>query len=250
MTQRHHPRERFQPIVRFWWSDASLSALLLFLFLVVFVIYPLHALGVFGGVLLDVFFSLIVVSGVVSVSTHRVTAVLAAILALVTLTLHWGHWAIEATFPMQVLDALASLTMLGMLATVVLIQAFREGPITLHRVQGAVSAYILIGVMFGIAYRLVTLFVPDAFSIPPHPLGYQNIMAGELSYFSFVTLTTVGYGDITALHPAARALATLEALIGQLFPAILIARLVSLEIHYRQLRRTSHEEHESKDTTP
>ena len=52
----------------------------------------------------------------------------------------------------------------------------------------------------------------------------------ELLYFSFVTLTTVGYGDITPLLPAARSLAISEALVGQLFPAVLIGRLVSMEL--------------------
>jgi hypothetical protein len=52
-----------------------------------------------------------------------------------------------------------------------------------------------------------------------------------LYYFSFVTLTTIGYGDILPLAPAARGLATMEGLIGQLYPAILIARLVSLQLH-------------------
>ena len=55
-------------------------------------------------------------------------------------------------------------------------------------------------------------------------------------YFSFVTLTTVGYGDITAVHPVARSLATAEALVGQLFPAILLARLVSMELYDRQAK--------------
>jgi hypothetical protein len=55
----------------------------------------------------------------------------------------------------------------------------------------------------------------------------------RLIYFSFVTLTTVGYGDMAPIHPLTRSLATLEALVGQLYPAILIARLVSLELHAR-----------------
>lgn len=240
--KHHPPHDRLQPIVRFWWSDASLTALLIFLFLVVFIVYPLHAVEAFGGVLLDISFSLIVVSGVIAVSNHRLTAVLAGVLAVTTLVLHWGHWAVESTLTMQIVDALASLTMLGTLAGIVLIQSFREGPITLHRVQGSICAYVLIGVMFGIAYRIVHLVVPNAFSFPANPSGYAISMPVELTYFSFVTLTTVGYGDITALHPAARSLATLEALIGQLFPAILIARLVSLEIHYRELRRAPQDE--------
>jgi voltage-gated potassium channel Kch len=55
-------------------------------------------------------------------------------------------------------------------------------------------------------------------------------MAPDLTYFSFVTLTTVGYGDVTAVDSVARSMALLEALTGQLFPAILIARLVSMEV--------------------
>ncbi len=230
--QRHQPARQ---IVRFWWSDASLTALLVFLLLVLFVIYPLQALGVFGTFLLEVFFSLIVVSGVVSVSTHKVTAVIATALAVTTLSLHWGRFAAASTGPLAVMDAAASLAMLGMLAGVVLTQAFRDGPITVHRIVGAVAAYILIGLMFSLAYKLISLTVPNAF-ITPQVTGEHDLVANELAYFSFVTLTTVGYGDVTAVYPLARSLAVLEALIGQLFPAILIARLVSLEIHYRQLR--------------
>jgi hypothetical protein len=55
-----------------------------------------------------------------------------------------------------------------------------------------------------------------------------------LLYFSFTCLTTVGFGDITPLHPMARDLANLEAVIGQLYPATLLARLVSLELEHRR----------------
>jgi len=56
-------------------------------------------------------------------------------------------------------------------------------------------------------------------------------------YFSYATLSTVGYGDIVAVHPIARSLAVMEALVGQLYPAILIARLVSQEVQDRSSRR-------------
>jgi voltage-gated potassium channel Kch len=62
----------------------------------------------------------------------------------------------------------------------------------------------------------------------------EGTLASRLVYFSFVTLTTVGYGDMLAVHPAARSLAMLEALTGQLFPAVLIARLVSMEVVHRE----------------
>jgi hypothetical protein len=58
-------------------------------------------------------------------------------------------------------------------------------------------------------------------------------VAGNLIYFSFVTLTSVGYGDIVSLRPYARGLANVEAIIGQLYPATLLARLVTLELEHR-----------------
>jgi hypothetical protein len=72
-----------------------------------------------------------------------------------------------------------------------------------------------------------------------HPGAFAGALnaadgGGELIYFSFVTLTTMGYGDITPIHPIARSLAITEALTGQLYIAILLARLVSLELHGRR----------------
>jgi Ion channel len=76
---------------------------------------------------------------------------------------------------------------------------------------------------------------PDAFS-GLAPLQDNLSVAHNLIYFSFVTLTTVGYGDIVPIHPFARSLANVEAIIGQLYPATLLARLVTLEIESRRVR--------------
>ena len=95
---------------------------------------------------------------------------------------------------------------------------------TLHRVQGAVAAYLLLGLVWGYAYQLVAALAPGAFANAVATPGQDH----NLIYFSFVTLTTVGYGDVTPVHPAARSLALMEALTGQLYPAILLARLVTL----------------------
>jgi hypothetical protein len=78
----------------------------------------------------------------------------------------------------------------------------------------------------------VALTVPDAFA----GIEVRNNLAlvDKLIYFSFMTLTSVGYGDITPLHPFARSLADIEAIIGQLYPATLLARLVTLELEHRR----------------
>jgi Ion channel len=99
-------------------------------------------------------------------------------------------------------------------------------------VVGAVQLYLDIGLMFVALFCFVALTIPDAFA------GLQvrdNLaLAGNLIYFSFATLTSVGYGDIAPVHPYARSLANVEAIIGQLYPATLLARLVTLELEGRR----------------
>ena len=109
---------------------------------------------------------------------------------------------------------------------VVLGQTLRAGPITLHRILGAIAAYLLLGVLWAYAYALVAHLQSGAFS------GPVRLEDGPRAffYFSFLTLTTVGYGDVLPVHPAARSLAMLEAVTGPLYLAILVARLVSLGV--------------------
>ena len=129
-------------------------------------------------------------------------------------------------------DALTILA-LSILAVLVLIRVFRAGPITGHRIQGAIAVYLLLGLIWVSAYNLIHQTIPGAFRFPEGELSPLRFKHG-LMYFSFVTLTTVGYGDITPAHPLARSLAMAEALVGQLYPAILIGRLVSMELTSRQ----------------
>jgi hypothetical protein len=99
--------------------------------------------------------------------------------------------------------------------------------------MGGVAGYLLIGVTWAFAYMLLVEEVPDAIHFPS---SFAAIPAGEptrLVYFSFVTLTTVGYGDAYPVHRVARSLAIAEALIGQLYPAILIASLVGMALQAR-----------------
>jgi hypothetical protein len=92
-------------------------------------------------------------------------------------------------------------------------------------------AYLLIGLMWTYGYGMVYELVPGAFRFPE---GATTIgPAHGLGYYSFVTLTTVGYRDITPVHPVARSLTMAEAIVGQLYPAILIARLFSMELASR-----------------
>jgi len=225
------------PLRRFWSTDRSLTGLLLFLCVVIFVITPLGDLGVTGSMLMSVFLTLLVVSGVGAVAKHRLTTTLVGGLAFASLLVHWMRFLIFGGW-LALPDALLSSVLCIILAGAVLAQVFREGPITSQRVQGAVAVYLLLGLAWAFAYEALALQWPHAFALPAAAaLGTDEDLRARFVYFSFVTLTTVGYGDITAVHPVARSFVTAEALVGQLFPAILLARLVSMELFYQQAKR-------------
>ena len=129
---------------------------------------------------------------------------------------------------------LYSLLFLGFLVVLILRQVFRAGPITSRRVQGSIAVYLLLGLLWAVSYEMVELLQPRSFGI----IGQNGkAILPQLAYFSFTTLTTLGLGDIVPLNPLARSLVVLEALVGQLFPVILIARLVTMGIDYQQRAR-------------
>ena len=115
-------------------------------------------------------------------------------------------------------------------------RATRDGRINLHRIMGACGSFLMLGLLFSQAYRLLALYVPHAFAIGGTPAG-ASAMDHKYTYFSFITLTSTGFGDVTPIHPYARSLATFEAIVGQLCIAVLIARLIGLEIEWRRERR-------------
>jgi hypothetical protein len=86
-------------------------------------------------------------------------------------------------------------------------------------------------VIFSALYTFIGSLVPSAFSGMKVEDG--PALASQLIYFSFATLTTTGYGDVSPVHPIARSLCNIESVIGQLYPATLLARLVTLEIAHR-----------------
>lgn len=122
----------------------------------------------------------------------------------------------------------------AMIILVVLLQVFAAGRVTAARMQGAVAAYVGLGLVWAHAFEIAAKINPVSFS---H--GALVSSFGNWLYYSFVTLTTLGYGDIVPLSQAARALAMGEALTGQLYLAILLAHLVSLRVEDMGAARSS-----------
>ena len=107
---------------------------------------------------------------------------------------------------------------------------FGRGRATYHRILGAIVMYLGIGMIFVSLDIMLVHFVPGA-NLPTDPFELRHV----LTYFSFNALTTSSFVDIVPVHPIARSLANLEAICGQLFPAILLARVVGLHSSTRQM---------------
>jgi hypothetical protein len=219
-----------------WKTDSSLSFLLVFLVVTIFIAYPITALPI-GKFLVLISFSLILISGAIIVLDKRILRIFVLVIVLLNLVLRWIMYFKDVA-GLSSWIVLFDFICCAILSVIVLIQVFREGPITIHRIAGAISVYLLFGLMWAFVYQIIALQAPDAFKLPASLGTYTaDTLQSNLLYFSFVTLTTLGYGDILAVHPSARMLVMLEALTGQLFPAILLARLVSLEILHRNTKK-------------
>lgn len=207
---------------------SSMAALLALAVLAVFVVpFIIAPTTVLAKIVQDVLLSLVLMSGVVAVSDYRAHLVPIAIVAGIAIVVRWTGWLLPLGAAAALRDETA-LVALGLLGAVIGIKVFGAGTATFDRILGAITLYILIGVVWSEAYQLISIHDSGAYVGISH--GNTPGDRSTWIYFSFVTLTTVGYGDITPVAHAARSLAILEALIGQLYPAIVLARLVSLQV--------------------
>ena len=207
---------------------SGMSALLLLLVCVVFVLPAFMSLGREWEVVTDILVILILVSGVVAVAEHRRLALALGIISLLVIAIRVIEWFTPVDL-LPMLRRISTMSAFLVLAIAVGINVFASGHAIGDRVFGAIVLYLLLGLIWGVMYAALGAHSPGAFD------GHPGVTGGlaDWVYFSFVTLTTVGYGDITPVATSARSLAMLEALTGQLYPAIIIARLVSLQTSSR-----------------
>ena len=214
------------------YSDGLLTVLTSLLLLLLFLIAPLQAAGIIVFQALAVFVALAIVLGVLVMSgSPMATVVLLTALVMNVAVILFRLLGRPSAWDLHLLAG-AWLMIAVTLGWVVARQVFGPGRVTYHRVVGAVLLYLLIGVTFVALFVFVGLLIPKAFS--GIAMEDDPALASNLIYFSFVTLTTVGYGDIVPVHPIARSLCNLESIAGQLYPATLLARLVTLEIESRR----------------
>jgi len=152
---------------------------------------------------------------------------LVAIAIDVSLNVSASQFALEAIF----------LVFLVMSCLVAMRQVLFAARVDGNRLIGAVCVYLLLGIIWAILYRWLWVFVPEAFSGIPD--ADQNVW--DFVYYSFVTLTTLGYGDVLPRSDFARTLAYLEAITGVFYLAILVATLVGALLAERQSQASVHQ---------
>jgi len=214
----------------FWTRDRSLTALLVYLFIYIFFTLPFIKAGIVHAVVSVVFFSFVLLSGVFTVMDNRPFKMTMIVLAILTFTIRCLA-IIVPTPPLLLVVAIGSALFFAVLGMLITSLVFKEGEFNRHRIQGAVAVFLLIGLMWAYLYEATYLVVEQAFIFS---VTSGDTFFARFLYFSFVTLTTIGFGDISPVHPLAKSLAMMEGLLGVLYPAIMIARLVSLEIDSRK----------------
>lgn len=233
---------------RYCRGDGSLTIAVSVLVVFVFVLYPMVEVGTAPRLWLDFAFALGLAFGAYFVFEPRPLVRVFILFLLATFVLRGAEEFVENRW-LLTLGIICAMTACLLFAALLLVRAMRDGRININRIVGAVGAYVLLGLSFTFAYRLLALSVDHAFAVGGTPASYAQVQ-WLLPYFSFVTLTSTGYGDITPLHPYARSLATLEAMFGGLFLTVLVARLVGLEMEWREQQRTrkARQEDDSKAT--
>ena len=189
-----------------------------------FVIQPfVDAKALLGNILLDLVFLAISLAALWAISYRRhifYTAIVFAALGFLGRWLDFGYIKDTATFIGAICDILFFIVTVAAILGYVL----RSEPVSADKLFAAICAYLFFGLIWAMVYDLLERFEPGSFAHLAE--GTDRFL--QMTYYSFVTMTTLGYGDITPVSAPAKSFACLEAAMGQLYPAILIARLVGL----------------------
>ncbi len=205
-----------------------LASLLGFLaFLAIITEYP--QLG--GWRLISIAFEVSLIVAIWSLVRKRTWFVVGMVLIVIGAMGVVAHFWTQALWT-NVISLMVSFCFYLMTTLIAFQELFRPSPIDLNKIMGSVCIYLLAGLNWALLYYFEELLHPGAFA----GLDTSSVeeMMFNLIYYSYVTLSTLGYGDITPLAPIAKVLAVLEALFGQFYIAILVAIIVGIHVSLRK----------------
>jgi voltage-gated potassium channel len=187
------------------------------------------------GFVLDLLNCIVLLNGIRAASPRRQSLVVCAIFLVADLTSHWTAIFIpdRASFA---LHYGLTLVILAYTTRTILVAILRNSQVTLETLKASVCVYLLLGLLWVYIYLLIDLALPGSFLIrlEREEVHFGHLVVSEafstLLYFSYCTLTTLGYGDILPLTGPARTFSFLQAIVGQVYLTVLIARLVGMHI--------------------
>ena len=178
---------------------------------------------------------LMLLSAVFAVAETRRTMIVALVLAVPPILIRLFNFAADQD-SLRVGEHLWEIVFFGYVIAVLTRHLFRAKRVCADTICAAVCTYLLLGILWAMLYSALDIVHPGSFAFPlaetfqSNALRFDDARAVYSQYFSFVTITTLGYGDIVPISPPARMLVVLEALTGQFFLAVLVARLVGMTV--------------------
>ena len=191
---------------------------------------------------LSVLSSLVLVAAMLALCQGRWPTRLALILGVPALLGRWLAFMLSSSDidVLSLTDHCVEILFLGFVVVMILRAVLTQGSISLDSIFGAVCAYLLLGMAWGSGYSMIEVLNPGSFQASGQladAVKSDETRGPALVYYSFVTMTTVGYGDITPVSPQARTLSWLEAMMGQFYIAVLVAALVGIRVSQGPVKR-------------
>ena len=177
-------------------------------------------------ILFSVFLSAVLLSAVFAISEKRHNTLIAVFLVLPTLTFTWTSYFVDSV-GWYLASRVSVVLFFALIIVNILVFIFRQDEVTRDLIVGAAVVYLLMAEMWASVYKILETLRPGSFAMPDGPLQNSRIV---FDYYSLVTITTLGYGDVTPLTSVASSLSTLEAFIGQLYLVITVAWLVGVHV--------------------
>jgi hypothetical protein len=217
--------------------------LLVALFLLLVIQPMLRGFSIRGSVF-DILYSLVLVAAILSLCQGRWPTRLALILGVPALLGRWLAYILASSGDdfVALTDHFVEILFLGFVAVMILRAILTQGSISLDSIFGAICAYLLLGMAWGSLYSVIEVLQPGSFQATgklADSVKSAEARGPVLVYYSFVTMTTVGYGDITPVSPPARTLSWLEAMMGQFYIAVLVAFLVGIRVSQGPVKRNN-----------
>ena|SRR3990167_6142531 len=205
-----------------------LSALLLF-----FLLNPLFASPT-GSFYFGILFTLVLLFCVLVITQKKSIIALGILLAALTFLGAWSGIIYKPIKTLMLIETIIASVFFFLITSVVLSTVIRDKGFTINTILGAICGYLLVGLSWSFIFLFVYYLDAQAFAFAPHVLVNKTPNLHDFIYFSFVSLTTIGYGDITPVDGYARTFAWIEAAVGQIYLTVWIAHLVAMHVATRR----------------